>query len=573
MPTIREVKTELRHREWGEQIQECQSSGMTVTAWCKEKGISQHTYYSRLNVVRKELLKRAGLPLQQIVPLSVSQSVTCTTATMKTQCIASSAEPEKAEPAFAQKVIVRKDGIEVEMPPDIEHLEEQILKRNKMLFGQKSEKSKFICNGQMDLDGNVFNEAEELSNLSAAEPTEDSITKKSKKTGKHRGRNELRGDLETKEIVHTLPEDQRKCAVCGSKLMPFSKEYITTRLCIIPAKIFKITYFREVYKCEHCDKHGDKANIVKAPNLTPAPVIPRGLPEAELIAYIAEAKYLLGEPLYRMEQHFKMQGIYLNRTSLANWIIKSSEWLIPVVKHFWKYAYLEPVLNADETTLRVLKIHGKPVKKKGQMWVICTGASAKLLIAIYTYLDNRSKVTAEELLGSYDGIVQTDGLGSYGSGEYLHAGCWSHARRKFVDSIPENDKNSKAAKAVEIIDRAFVLEREARKANVPPEKILEMRQKEVRPIIEEFYNFIGTLRPSKGSHLGAAVTYVLNQKYKLLLFLGSVDTKPNNASFRQNFTHPALKSLDRRQPACDFLPCLRKIYARKSAYYLSVNTP
>ena len=51
-----------------------------------------------------------------------------------------------------------------------------------------------------------------------------------------------------------------------------------------------------------------------------------------------------------------------------------------------------------------------------------------------------------------------------------------------------------------------------------------------------------------------------------------VDTKPNNASFRQNFTHPALKSLGRRQPACDFLPCLRKIYARKSAYYLSVNT-
>ena len=114
MPTIREVKTELRHREWAEQIQECQSSGMTVTAWCKEKGISQHTYYSRLNVVRKELLKRAG-----IVPLSVSQSVTCTTAAVQTQCVADSAEPEKAEPAVPQKMIVRKDGIEVEMPPDI----------------------------------------------------------------------------------------------------------------------------------------------------------------------------------------------------------------------------------------------------------------------------------------------------------------------------------------------------------------------------------------------------------------------------------------------------------------------
>ena len=33
----------------------------------------------------------------------------------------------------------------------------------------------------MDLDSNVFNEAEEFSNLSAAEPTEDSITKNRRK--------------------------------------------------------------------------------------------------------------------------------------------------------------------------------------------------------------------------------------------------------------------------------------------------------------------------------------------------------------------------------------------------------
>ena len=30
MPTIREVKTELRHREWAEQIQECQSTRAVV---------------------------------------------------------------------------------------------------------------------------------------------------------------------------------------------------------------------------------------------------------------------------------------------------------------------------------------------------------------------------------------------------------------------------------------------------------------------------------------------------------------------------------------------------------------
>lgn len=61
---------------------------------------------------------------------------------------------------------------------------------------------------------------------------------------------------------------------------------------------------------------------------------------------------------------------------MANWIIRGAEWFRPVIDMLWKYAYLEPVLNADETSTRVLKKDGKPTKKKGQMWIICTGASA-----------------------------------------------------------------------------------------------------------------------------------------------------------------------------------------------------
>ena len=47
MPTIREVKTELRHREWAEQIQECQSSGMTVKRGARKRGsASTHTTHA-----------------------------------------------------------------------------------------------------------------------------------------------------------------------------------------------------------------------------------------------------------------------------------------------------------------------------------------------------------------------------------------------------------------------------------------------------------------------------------------------------------------------------------------------
>lgn len=131
-----------------------------------------------------------------------------------------------------------------------------------------------------------------------------------------------------------------------------------------------------------------------------------------------------------------------------------------MIQLFWKYAYLEQILNADETPTIVLKKDGKPTKKKGQMWVVCTGAAASRKIALYTYRDSRSKTVAEELLGGYTGVVQTDGLQSYGSGDYENAGCWAHARRKFVDCIPAGDTNCPSAQIVRLIDKAAEYEKQ-----------------------------------------------------------------------------------------------------------------
>ena len=71
MSAIRAIKAELRHREWREQIQECQDSGQTVTKWCSSNGIKLSTYYTRLRKVREELLSQQP-ELQKIVPVSVS---------------------------------------------------------------------------------------------------------------------------------------------------------------------------------------------------------------------------------------------------------------------------------------------------------------------------------------------------------------------------------------------------------------------------------------------------------------------------------------------------------------------
>ena len=433
-------------------------------------------------------------------------------------------ETEKAE---LEKKIEEKDKALEDKDLRIEHLTELVLKRNKMLFGQKSEKGKYLCDGQLSFEG-IFNEAEEQSNFAVPEPTEEKITRKSAKTGKHKGRKEIRADLETKRIVFDLPEDQRICDVCGEQLTEYTEEYLTTRLAVIPEKIYKIEYYRKVYKCKSCDKNGIKSNIVKAENQTPAAVIEKGLPDPSLVADIMQRKYQLGEPLYRQEQYWKLRGIYLNRTSLANWVIKGAKWFEPVIKMLWEYTYREPVLNADETPTRVLKIDGKPSKKKCQMWVVCTGAAASKKIALYTYKDSRRKTVVQELLGDYKGVVQTDGYQSYGSGKFENAGCWAHLRRKVLDCIPKGDTTCPSAQIVALIDKAFAFEAEAKKAKLTEEQILEMRQEKVKPLLDKAYEIINTLRPGKGSNLGAAVTYAQNQKDKLYLFLDDPDVEMSN---------------------------------------------
>ena len=109
MATIKEIKSELRHREWTAQIQECQNSGMTVKEWCESSGIKLSTYYSRLKAVREETLSRQP-KLHEIVPVSVSTELTGNRAVL----------PEKSsfsdKPKSTEKIIIRKNGVEIELP-------------------------------------------------------------------------------------------------------------------------------------------------------------------------------------------------------------------------------------------------------------------------------------------------------------------------------------------------------------------------------------------------------------------------------------------------------------------------
>ena len=109
MGRIREIKKQVRHKEWAAMVSDCQASGKKVEEWCAENSINVSTYYKRLNVLRSELIDEAEK--QSIVPVSVSAS------------IANEADTDTAIPNAAgsseDKIIMRKDGIEITMPKSI----------------------------------------------------------------------------------------------------------------------------------------------------------------------------------------------------------------------------------------------------------------------------------------------------------------------------------------------------------------------------------------------------------------------------------------------------------------------
>ena len=112
MKTIAEVKKEVRHREWAEQVRECQSSGLPIKEWCRQNGVNVYTYYRRLRKLREELLESKDTETPQIVPISISNEISGTVLMDKTP------EPTPI-PMPDSRVIMRRDGIEIELPQDI----------------------------------------------------------------------------------------------------------------------------------------------------------------------------------------------------------------------------------------------------------------------------------------------------------------------------------------------------------------------------------------------------------------------------------------------------------------------
>lgn len=403
---------------------------------------------------------------------------------------------------------------------------QQLKLSRQKLFGQSSERSQYEGMEQL----NLFNEAEADRQLFAQEPDPETIQPPRKK-GK---RGDATKQLPVEVIEYKLSEEESACPQCGESLHVMSKE-VRKELTIIPAKVKVIEHVSYVYSCRNCEKHDIETPVITAP--APKALLPKSMVSAELLAYIMNQKFVNALPLYRQEQEFKRLNVTLSRQNLSNWVIKGAELLSPILAVLKQDLLSREVLHADETTLEVLCEPGRPAHTQSYMWVYRTSGDTQKPIVLYDYQEGRSGRFAKQYLSGYTGCLQTDGWSGYHQLEeqgITLCGCWAHVRRKFNEALLGTGSakpDIPEAIGLSYCNQLFAIEKKAEQ--MTPEARHELRQKESKPIVEAFYQWVEACWDNTlpQSLLGKALKYAQNQQKYLLAFLsdGRIELSNNRA--------------------------------------------
>ena len=205
-------------------------------------------------------------------------------------------------------------------------------------------------------------------------------------------------------------------------------------------------------------------------------------------------------------------------------MIASHDWLRPIYDLLRKELVLNQVLHVDETPYQILnRADGKPATSQARIWLFRTIKNTEHPVAYYHADLTRERVVATTILEGFKGYLHCDGYSGYKNIPNISlVGCWAHVRRKFFE-IPGN--NGKAKKAVEYCDQIFSFEKTIK--DLSPEQRQKQRQLIIKPVVEEFFDWLESFYAMKGK-LQTAVMYALNQKVELLRFLDDGNLEASN---------------------------------------------
>ena len=258
----------------------------------------------------------------------------------------------------------------------------------------------------------------------------------------------------------------------------------------------------------------------------PDKVFDRCYADVSFLAGLCVDKYAHHLPAYRQHQRLNSCGITLGRKNLTSYIHRVAE-VLELIWDAQNSSILQSeVLSADETPTPAGQRNGK--MKNGFYWAFHGDRNE----VSFLYSPNRSQQFLMNFTEGFEGTLLSDGYAAYEkfaekTGGVLWAGCWAHARRKFIEA--EGQEPAKAAKIIALFQKLYEIEKRARGK---PKQRKKLREKESFPIVNTLFKFLieeykTTIALDKSPYM-KALKYALEREAGLRIFLENPEVPIDN---------------------------------------------
>jgi transposase len=282
----------------------------------------------------------------------------------------------------------------------------------------------------------------------------------------------------------------------------------TDRFDYQPAVIFIERIIRPVFVA--------RENPDAAPLKSPAPPSLGLGATPRLVAYVLAAKYCHHRPFYRTQGILQRRHrVDFARNTFCHWADTVADVIEPLYKLIHRQLLQSGNLQADETPIKYLDPGGGKCAT-GYLWVIHAPRHGIKGDILYQWHPSRKAACLDDLLGNYQGFLQTDAYAGYDSWTSDKTGitlvaCWAHARRKFHEAFKIGQ--ALAAGPLATIQQLYQIETGLRQTHADATERKRIRGENAAPLLQILKTQLVTLRQHpqvlpKGK-LGRAIDYTL----------------------------------------------------------------
>jgi transposase len=353
-------------------------------------------------------------------------------------------------------------------------------------------------------------------------PPEPELPNKTPKR-KHPGRQELPADLPRREKILPCATEQCTCRACGQETAVIGYEQ-SEQLDVEPARYFVLITKREKRACRACKEGG----VITA--ALPARIIDKSLASDRVVIDTVVAKYSDHLPLYRQSAIVEREtGIEISRATMDGWVMRVGELLSPIAAATGRELLNGTYIQADETPVGVQMHDGRGKNHQAYLWQYGRPGGS----VVFDFRLGRGREGPKRFLGQFEGILQSDGYAAYeqvGGPKMVHACCWAHSRRKFIEALKLHPDDRTATRIVARIDELFSIDADARSANLDHAARHTLRLERSRPLLDLLKTQIEAAQrealPARA--LGKAARYTRALWPKLVRFLDYPELELSN---------------------------------------------